>query len=175
MLLASRDKTGCIDGLPVRPRERIACGTSRSAPVTAAAPYRHEVDNAAVSVARQMLAQALAGAQADIRPGYVLSAVSSGASLIATVRSKVLGPLATVAVAPDIKSSAAIGDLAAPTGEPPEPSWCIAQRYPAYSVDDEASDWLPGFERVLAWAWLDGGRGDGSPLLPQNGRPGLQS
>lgn len=120
--------------------------------------YRDEVDDAVVTIVAQQLAEARTSGDAEIRPGYRLRPVSAGASLLATVESERLGPLATIAVTGKSRDSAKLWGLlsaSATAAEPPPVPWCAVKLYPAVNHDSDALIWLGDFERILAWAWLE--------------------
>lgn len=125
--------------------------------------YRDEVDDGVVSLCQQWIAEGIAGDRVTIMPGYVLTCMTAGGALMATIAQESGEPLATVTVASSSLASAAAwralqqpaqGVLAA-TGDAPRTPWCAARLYGGLLRDPGATAWLGDVERCLAWAWIE--------------------
>jgi len=120
---------------------------------------RSEVSDAAVTLVRQQIEEALAGMSPEIQPGYVLRVSAADGGMVATVATSALGPLCTLTVASDARLSRALWDMLEADAPPPEPPWCAVRLYPALEADLDAALWLGDFSRVAAWAWLESPNG----------------
>lgn len=123
---------------------------------------RAEVDDAAITLVRQQIDEALAGMSVEIRPGYTIMANTAAGALLVTVLAAGKAPLCTIAVARHSRQSKALWRLlkepagigAQATGDAPPPPWCAVRLYPALTARPTALTWLGDFERVAAWAWI---------------------
>ncbi|MGD9613809.1 MAG: hypothetical protein AB7H90_01280 [Alphaproteobacteria bacterium] len=120
--------------------------------------YREEIaDDAALTLARQQIDEALAGMRPEIYPGYHLSASTQGGALLATVEHIDDGPIVTIGVARTPLHSARLWpllrEIAPDIGDPPPVPWCAVKLWPALNAHLDATVWLGDFERTLAWAW----------------------
>ncbi|KQZ81860.1 hypothetical protein ASD64_08860 [Mesorhizobium sp. Root157] len=137
--------------------------------------YRPEASQIAIDAVDLELRRALRDGVAEIRlgaeagtiPVYRLKASNSGPVLLATILrdiGKQDVPLVTMAVAPKSRGAAEIwralhdgrDDIPYdPDSIPPAP-WCAARFEAGIEQDLRAATWLGDYERLLAWAWIEG-------------------
>lgn len=125
---------------------------------------RSEVDEAVVTVVGQHLAEALAGEMSPLPgpPGYTLHAKAVGPALLGTVYADEW-PVVTIGVVGKARGVGRLWQmlhegrtLATDAGDPPRPPWCAVRFEPALADHADATAWLGDYERLLAWAFLDG-------------------
>src|SRR5688572_9427578 len=144
----------------------IALDTGR-----ASKSWRKEIRDEAIGKLRPLLERVVAGetvAVPEVVPEHVMTGVAAAGSLTVAVYSPLMPgasdrqPLLTLGVAAHSRSSDALwqalhgwdpGDP--PLDEPPPPPWCGVRILPALAHWPAAKDWLVGFERCVAWTWVE--------------------
>lgn len=132
---------------------------------------RSGVDDAIVTLVRQMIDEALAGLSPEVQPGYTIKAASEGGSLMVSVYAGADNPICTIGVALDTAQSDTLWPLLRdleglatigadpslrPPKHPPDPPWCAVRLNPGLIEVRDATLWLGDFERCVAWAWIEG-------------------
>lgn len=131
---------------------------------------RDEVAQQALDAVALELSRALTGKETDLRIGpgteksYRLKATVVGAVLLCTVLTGAGAPLVTFGVAPRSRDADKLWsllhqgahDLATKANDVPEPPWCAVRIEMQSIANDPGSlEWLPDFERLLAWVWIE--------------------
>lgn len=132
---------------------------------------REEIRDEAIAELRPLLARVVVGetvAVPKVVPEHVMTGVTAGMALTVAVYSPLMPgaserqPLLTLGVAVHSHSSVALwralhgwdpGDP--PLEEPPQLPWCGVRLLPALAHWPAAKDWLGGFERCVAWTWVE--------------------
>lgn len=139
---------------------------------------RADAADSAVDAAALELARALVEAETDLHIGpgkdkpYRLKATAVGAALFCTVSTGAGAPLVSFGVAARSLDAAKLWSLlhadfdglATDPDRAPAPPWCAARiEMKSIANDPSALKWLPDFERLVAWAWIEKRNERGKP------------
>lgn len=112
---------------------------------------RSEASDAAVTICKLQIAEALRDQTPYVQPDYRLKASAAGGALLATLMAGDRS-VVTAAVCRKSRDSARLWAMIGQNGAPPAPPWLAA----IIHTDDPAILWAGDWERCVAWAWIEG-------------------
>ncbi len=124
---------------------------------------RSETSGTTLSAIVHHLGRAIASGR-DIIPGTTCTLMAShaGPFLLGTILDFTGAPILTFGVAPKSRGAERLWDmltserqLASDPGETPPAPW-VATRIEAGASKSTLANWMPDYQRCIAWAWIEG-------------------